>query len=156
MRKAQAMLETLFAMLAILAVFAGAFLVVRKLAAKTVLDHAAARAARARAVGFNDFMCRKSALAAMIPVSGERLVPDDASFDEASRVPVFLSSEDRARAAAILDYANWHSSSIDIGTRNTLLPVAETRIDMWTDDFHAAGSASVESHCSLYMFDGGR
>ena len=73
MKRAQAMFETLIAVLVIMLIFTGAFRISRMLAARTVLDYAAARAARAKAVGFNDFMCVKSARAAMIPVAGKRL-----------------------------------------------------------------------------------
>ena len=43
------------------------------LSAKLVLDHSAARAARARTVGLNHWMVEKSAKAAAIPVSGKCL-----------------------------------------------------------------------------------
>ncbi len=43
--------------------------------AKAILEHAAARGARARTVGFNHFMVTKSVRVAAIPASGRRLEP---------------------------------------------------------------------------------
>lgn len=156
MRRAQAMLETLIAVLVILFVFTGAHLVTRMLAARTILDHAASRAARAKAVGFNDFMCEKSARAAMIPVAGKRLWPEDIAFDEVARVPIYLESEDRSRANAVLDYEYWRTSGVDVDSGLGIAPVATASIDYSSDDFDMTASASVESHYPFYMNDEGR
>jgi len=51
--------------------------------AKAVLTHAAARAARARCVGFNEWMVTKSARVAAIPACGKRTVPEYAGVDPA-------------------------------------------------------------------------
>lgn len=56
-------------------VFFGLFQVSRLLAAKEVLSHAAARAARARTVGFNGWMVRKSSMVAAIPNAGRLTEP---------------------------------------------------------------------------------
>ncbi|MBQ6140257.1 MAG: hypothetical protein IJI54_03140 [Kiritimatiellae bacterium] len=156
MRRAQAMLETLIALLVIMLAFTGAHLLSRKLEAKTILNHAAARAARARAVGFNEFMCRKTARAAMIPISGRRLWPDEDGVDEVSRVPIYLSAEDEGRANAVLDYENWHSSAIRIDSPAGIAPLVDVDIYMSSDDFDMTGGASVESHFPLYMYNQGR
>jgi len=156
MRRAQAMVETLIAVLAILLIFFGAYRVSRMVAARTLLDHAAARAARAKAVGFNDFMCQKSALVAMIPVAGERVWPRDLAFDEASRVPDYLSAEDWALANGILDYEYWHTTDIDVRSGMGLTPVADAEVRLATPDYEMTGKASVESHFPHYMYDEGR
>lgn len=156
MRRAQAMVETLIAVLVILLVFTGAHLISRMVASRTLLDHAAARAARAKAVGFNDFMCEKTALAAMIPVAGERLWPEEPGFDEASRVPMYLSAEDWGVANGILEYEHWHTTDIEVSSGGGLTPVAEARVDMSTEDFDMTGKAQVESHFPFYMNDEGR
>ena len=49
MKRAQAMVETLIAVLVIMLIFTTAFTLSRKLAARTLLDYGAARAARAKA-----------------------------------------------------------------------------------------------------------
>ena len=52
-------------------------------ACKAVLTHAATRAARARAVGFNRWMVDKSARVAAIPACGKRLTPASTGVDPA-------------------------------------------------------------------------
>lgn len=155
MKRAQAMVETLIAVLVIMLIFTGAFTLSRKLAATTLLDYGAARAARAKAVGFNDFMCIKSARAAIIPVAGKRLWPTDPGVDEVSRVPIYLSSENFPRANAILEYEYWHSTGIDVESGMGMSPVAEAELAMRTEDFDAEGRAEVESHFPFYMYDAG-
>lgn len=155
MKRAQAMVETLIAVLVIMLIFTSAFTLSRKLAARTLLDYGAARAARAKAVGFNDFMCRKSARAAIIPVAGKRLWPEDSGIDEVARVPIYLASENPPRANAILEYEYWHSTDIDVRSGMGIAPVAEARLEMATGEFEVEGNAKVESHFPFYMHDAG-
>ena len=155
MRRGQAMVETLIAVLAIMLIFFGAFHLSRLVAARTLLDHAAARAARAKAVGFNDFMCEKSARVAMIPVAGPRLWPEIDTFDEVSRVPIYLTAEDWGRANGILEYEYWNTMDFDVRSGAGLVPVAESSIYLSTPDYEAEGRAQVESHFPYYMFDQG-
>ena len=155
MKRAQAMVETLIAVLVIMLIFTSAFTLSRKLAARTLLDYGAARAARAKAVGFNDFMCRKSARAAIIPVAGKRLWPEGQGIDEVARVPIYLASENPPRANAILEYEYWHSTGIDVRSGMGIAPVAEARLEMSTEEFEVEGNAKVESHFPFYMHDAG-
>ncbi len=155
MRRGQAMVETVLACLFIMSIFLVAFQLLRMETARILLDHAAARAARARAVGFNDFMCLKSARAAMIPVSGPRIWPDD-SVDEVSRVPAYLSADDESLARGILDYEYWRTTSFSVGSGSGVGAVATSRIVMHADDFSMDGKAEVESHFPFYMYDQGR
>lgn len=155
MKRAQAMLETLIAILVIMLVFTSAFTLSRKLAARTLLDYGAARAARAKAVGFNDFMCEKSARAAIIPVAGKRLWPTDPMVDEVSRVPIYLSSENPPHANGILEYERWHSTYIDVESGMGMTPTAEATVEMSAEDFEAVGRAEIESHFPFYMYDAG-
>ncbi len=155
MRRGQAMLETVICMLFLATVFFALFQLSQMLLARTMLDHAAACAARARAVGFNDFMCLKTARAAMIPAAGRRIWPEEASpWSEVSRVPDYLSSPDEARASAVLDYERWHTTEVkvDPGTGQSV----GAALRMEADDFTAAGLCEVESHYPLYMLYGGR
>ena len=155
MKRAQAMVETLIAVLVIMLIFTSAFMISRKLAARTLLDYGAARAARAKAVGFNDFMCRKSARAAIIPVAGKRLWPTDPGVDEVARVPIYLASENPPRANAILEYEYWHTTDIDVRSGMGIAPVVESRVEMSTEEFEVEGNAKVESHFPFYMHDAG-
>ena len=72
-RHGQAMLEALLAVCLVTSAFLALFTLSQMLTGKILLQHAAMRVARARAVGFNDFMCRKSARVAVIPISSRRL-----------------------------------------------------------------------------------
>lgn len=74
-RDGQALVESCLAIAMISLLFFGLFQVGRVFAAKEVLQHAAARAARARSVGFNRWMVVKSMRAASIPNAGAMLEP---------------------------------------------------------------------------------
>ena len=92
------MIESVIVIMAACLFAFGMFQYANLLSAKLVLEHAAARAARARTVGLNHWMVVKSARAAAIPVSGKCLTefPDGA---------VGNSGVD-----AILSHVNpWHS-----------------------------------------------
>ena len=112
------MLETVLAVLCITFVFLALFRLSHMLMGKVLVEHAAMRVARARAVGFNDFMCVKAARVAVIPVAGKRLWPTDEKFssgNELARVRTYLESPDGARASGLLDYENWHKMTVDPG-----------------------------------------
>ena len=57
LRRGQAMVETLLAVLVITGLFLALFKLSHMLTGKIMLEHAAMRVARARAVGMNEFMC---------------------------------------------------------------------------------------------------
>ncbi len=156
MRRGQAIVETLIAILAIMLVFFGAYHLSRVIAARTLLDHAAARAARAKAVGFNDWMCEKSARVAMIPIAGKRLWPEEGGFEELGRVPIYLSSEDQARANGILEYDLWHATDVYVDSGMGIAPRAEAAVRLDSDEYDVTGRAEIESHFPLYMYDSGR
>ena len=74
------MVESLIAILFISLLFFGMFQLAHASASREILRHAAARAARARAVGFNGWMVRKSMRVAAIPNAGRMTVPADEHF----------------------------------------------------------------------------
>ncbi len=156
MKRAQAMIETVFAVVFLTALFLVLMQLSRMLQARIMLDHAAARAARAKAVGFNDFMCLKSARVAMIPVAGERVWPAEGDWSEAARVPAYLEAENEGRARGILEYEHWRTTSIDVWSGGGIGSTARADILMATEDFRMDGKAEVESHYPLYMYDQGR
>lgn len=79
-RAGQAIIEACIAIGIICLLFFGMLQVSLLFAAREVLSHSAARAARAKTVGFNRFMVSKVAHVASIPNAGRMLVPDiDAS-----------------------------------------------------------------------------
>lgn len=77
------MIESVFVIILACFCFLAIFQYANLFAAKAVLAHAATRAARARAVGFNQWMVTKSARVAAIPACGKRITPAYAGVDQA-------------------------------------------------------------------------
>lgn len=151
-RPGQSMIETMLAVVVVTFVFLSLFKLSHMLTGKILLEHAAMRAARARAVGFNDFMCRKAARVAAIPVCGKRLWPQDDGFDggmELARVAIYMGTPDAAVARGVLEYEHWQRLHIDPGRGER----SRTRLE--TDWFDLAGEADIEENFTLYMNDQG-
>lgn len=74
-RAGQALVESCLVMFLIGLLLAGLLQLSQLIAARDVLDHAAARSARARTVGFNAWMVRKCARVASIPNAGRLIEP---------------------------------------------------------------------------------
>jgi len=110
-RSGQAMVETLLAVLIITSLLLGLFSLARLLEGKILLEHAAMRVARARAVGLNEFMCLKTARVATIPVAGRRLQPgeDDERSDigEGALARMYMRTIDGSYANGLLRYEGW-------------------------------------------------
>jgi hypothetical protein len=145
------MVETVLAVLVVTFVFLALFNLSHLLTGKILAEHAAMRVARARAVGFNDFMCVKTARVAVIPVAGKRLWPSDEGFtagNELARVRTYLESPDAARANGLLDYENWHTMSVDAGDGG------QSVVTLRTGWFKVEGKAGVEDGYTYYMGGG--
>lgn len=83
-KSGQAMVETLIVMLVTLLLLFGLLQVAHAFAGREILRHAAARAARARTVGFNYWMCEKVMRVAAIPTAGKMIEPQvEGVFDSA-------------------------------------------------------------------------
>jgi len=148
------MVETMLAVIAVTAAFFCLFRLSRALTGKILVEHAAMRVARARAVGMNDFMCLKAARVAVIPAAGRRLWPEGDEFDhgmERARVPIYMGTPDGAVARGVLDYEGWGRLSVRPG--NGLDSHVRLSDGEW---FDLAGRAAVEGNCALYMNDEGR
>ena len=146
------MVETVLAVLFITFLFLVVFSLSHMLTGKVLVEHAAMRVARARAVGFNDFMCAKAARVAVIPVAGRRLWPDGDEFtagNELARVRTYLESPDGARASGLLEYEHWKTLSVDAGDGGMSV------VRLKTDWFTLEGKAGIEDGCSYYL-EGGR
>jgi hypothetical protein len=140
-RSGQAILETCLAMLLICLIFAGLMQVSQLFAAREVLQRAATSGARAKTVGFNQWMVEKVVKVAAIPNSGKMLVPSfahgavpilhyypgeawsnavvatpgsDQYGLERLRIPSYLGSWDEGRAKYELDYSLWGDSDYKI------------------------------------------
>jgi len=77
------MIESVFIIILTSLVFLALFQYANLFASKIILTHAAARAARCRSVGFNEWMVMKSARVASIPAAGKRITPTFAGVDPA-------------------------------------------------------------------------
>ena len=142
------MIETVLAVLVVTFIFFMLFNLSHLLTGKILVEHAAMRVARARAVGFNDFMCLKTARVAVIPVAGKRLWPVDEKFtagNELARVRTYLESPDAARANGLLEYENWKTLSVDAGDGG------QSVVNLKTGWFKVEGKAGVEDGYTYYM-----
>lgn len=164
LRRGQAMMETVLAVFFLTVIFLLVFQVAHMVTAQILLDHAAARAARAKAVGFNDWMCLKSARVAMIPVAGTRLWPEAAAWREASLIPSYMEAENESRAKGLLEYERWQTMDFDVRAGIGTEVESEVAIEVPRfysigdgddDPIEIKGEAKVESHFPLYMNDQG-
>jgi len=133
-RGGQALIESCLVMAILALLLFGLFQISQLYAAKEIMMHSATAGARARAVGFNDFMIYKATRIAAIPTAGlmtepgfqrhainwGALTPGEA-FDlslsgrrassqyeiEQSRIPLYLAARHRGDLHAILDYLDW-------------------------------------------------
>ena len=160
-RPGQAMVETVLAVVFVSFAFLALFRLSSLLTGKILLEHAAMRVARARAVGFNDFMCRKAARVAVIPVAGRRTWPEDAAdgdWDdscELARIGDYMASEDEARARGILEYANWGRLRVSPGDGTAASVSLDFDILDEAASARLSGEAGVESNHGLYLTDAG-
>ena len=143
----QAMIETVLAVLVISFLFFALFKLSHMLTGKIMLEHAAMRVARARAVGFNDFMCVKAARVAVIPVAGKRLWPEEELREgvDIARVRTYLESPDGARARGLLEYEGWQRLGVDPGDGGMSV------VTLKNDWFRLEGKAGVEDGASYYL-----
>lgn len=151
------MIETLLAVLVITFAFLGLFRLSRLLTGKILAEHAALRVARARAVGLNDFMCRKAARIALLPVSGECLWPaGPLPYPvELARCAVYLQTPDSSVAQGVLDYDGWHHLRVEPGDGTDVRVALDMEL---LDEARVTieGRAGIERNFPDYMMDGGR
>lgn len=129
------MVESIIAVFFILLLFLLLYQFADAMTAKIVLSHSAARAARARAVGFNDFMVRKTALSATIPVSGKRIIPTDAELGGLTGEAAF--KYDLEYTGAIIDLG------MQMGAGDALASVEIARIPRYLAAYDGAEARGV-------------
>ena len=168
------MVETTIAMIVILIVFLALFNLADLVRAKLLVETAAVKCARARAVGYNDFMLRKIARLATMPAAGECLTISDNGDGQLSyaeryyRIGDYLSSEYEAQANAILDFAYWRNGDTAIsassGSSAATATVVQRRPRLFdfgaltagtkpnADDRVSIGAtATIEAHYPAYL-----
>ena len=150
LRRGQAMVETLLAVLVITGLFFALFELSRLLTGKIMLEHAAMRVARARAVGMNEFMCLKAARIAVIPVAGRRLRPDEnderKDMNETALARMYMRTPDASYANGLLRYERWDDLAVHPGRGGA------SHTEMTTGHFRIRGEAEVDTF-PVYMND---
>ena len=146
----QAMIETVLAVLVISFLFVTLFKLSHMLMGKIMLEHAAMRVARARAVGMNEFMCIKAARIAVIPVAGERLKPgkgdERQDMSEAALARMYMRTPDSGYADGLLRYKDWDRLALDPNGDGG------ARTSLKTDWFKLQGEAELDGF-PVYMND---
>ena len=131
-KKGQAMVETTIALIFVLLVFLALFNLADLTRAKLLVENAAVKCARARAVGYNDFMLRKIARLATMPAAGRCLTSSDDGDGTLSRsgryhrIGDYLMSEYEEQADAILDFEYWQNGDTAISATEGSSPVTAT------------------------------
>lgn len=162
--RGQAMVESVLALFFVLTAFFFAWDAILSLESRIFADYSAARAARARTVGLNRFMCLKTARAATIPVAGESLLPDVSRQDAFNRVGAYLATYDIPESRGVVDMELWHGMQIETSvsgaetTARVEIPLRETPsiVDVFSSSPRTVSAeAAIESHFPLYMSEGG-
>ena len=143
--RGQAMVETVLAVLVITFLFLVLFSLSRLLMGKVLMEHAAMRVSRARAVGCNEFQCLKAARVAIIPVAGERVRPgrDDErrNISEAALAKVYMCTPDSSYADGLLVYRDWDKMDLHLTGRSS-----SARVTFKRDWWNLEGDAVVDSY----------
>ena len=126
------MVETTIALIFVLIVFLALFNLADLTRTKLLVENASVKCARARAVGYNDFMLRKIARLATMPAAGRCLTPSDGGagtlsrHDRYHRIGDYLMSEYEEQADAILDFEYWQNGDTAISATEGSSPVTAT------------------------------
>lgn len=172
------MIETVVVMFFLCLVFFWLYEFAELLTTHTVLDYAAARAARARAVGFNDFMVTKTVRVASMSMAGKcyNTIEDGGSGEEQelstgaliSRMGSYLECENESQTRGILDFALWDYSRLGwdcseaggassdiimrVWQKRPLYSSGDPRDNDIEDRLYTVrGEAQIESHYSFYL-----
>ena len=142
------MIESVIALVIICFAFFGLFRLSRLLTGKILVEHAAMRVARARAVGFNNFMCVKAARVAVIPVDGERLHPgkndERTDIDEVALAQMYMRTPDSSYADGLLRYEDWDKLAVVPGNGGASSVTLRTDWFEKSDMFTLRGEAEVD------------
>lgn len=108
----QSLIESCLVIAVLCVLFFGMVQMSRLFVAGEIIDFAAARGARAKAVGFNDFMIYKVVRVATIANAGPMKTPGFSGSQfrvERRQIPLYLGAEYKGRLKAILDYEDWET-----------------------------------------------
>ena len=131
-KRGQAMVESTISLIVVLLVFLALFNLADLIRVKLLVENAAVKCARARAVGYNDFMLRKIARLSTMPASGKCLTAADTGEGTLSRsaryarIGDYLMSEYEEQADAILDFEYWQNYDTAISASQAGSPATAT------------------------------
>ena len=126
------MVESILALIVVLLVFLALFNLADLIRVKLLVENASVKCARARAVGYNDFMLKKIARLATMPAAGKCLTAADTGEGTLSRdarysrIGDYLMSEYEEQANAILDFEYWRNGDTFISASQGSSPVTAT------------------------------
>ena len=179
-RAGQAMVESAVVLVVIFIAFMVALQYADNLRTKLLVEYAAFRSARARAVGYNDYKLLKTARIATMSAAGKCRTTDDdgnplSASAMAARMGLYLGSHDEGQAKTVLDFSYWDGDAMRVekpivsGGRITV-KVEQDRPQFFdianphayaVDEngetpsdatrAHLVGEASIEAHYSEYL-----
>ena len=165
----QAMVESCMVLAVLCLLLLGLFQISRLFVAEDVLQYAAARGARARAVGFNDFMVYKTMRVATIVNAGTMLEPMEHAGPaaqralERGRIPLYMGARWYHELPSILNYDDWNTitySLIEGGDPSFVFCRVSQRFPLRTalhrlfyaaDTITLRGESSMENHYPMYL-----
>ncbi len=158
-KRGQAMIETTISMIVVLIVFLALFNLSDLMRTRLLVENASVKCARARAVGYNDFMLRKIARLSTMPAAG-RCLTDSSTGDGTlsrserySRIGEYLSSEYEAQADAILDFEYWRNgdtfASSHTDSINTSATVTQRRPRLFDFGPLAGRTRDIDGHTEI-------
>lgn len=123
------MVESVIALFFVLVIFLFMVDLLQAMKAKILVEYAAAKCARARAVGYNDFMLTKIARLSTMPVAGKcKTRKEDGSTISRStashRMGQYLASEYEQQADNILDFEYWDDTSVKVDSNSSEIEVS--------------------------------
>ena len=168
------MIETVIVLFFLCMVFFWVYEYTTILTNHTVLDYAAARAARARTVGFNDFMITKTVRISTMATAGRCLTQDDegnalSTGTLVSRMGSYLQAENDAETSGILDFPYWRGHHLGWDCSEPGGDVNELIMRVWQSrplygngedaedaaidgrDYKLTGEARIEGHYPFYL-----
>ncbi len=170
-RSGQALIESCIVILLLCLICFGLLQISRLFAAQEIMDYAASRGARARTVGFNQFMVFKAVRVGTIPSAGLLSFPSidggpSAQQDvEEARIPLYLGAERHGNLSGILDYELWDDveyshqqtgfgDQVDFQVYQDI-PFTFPLHQLYYagDSLEIRGEASMEKHFPLYLQD---
>ena len=155
----QAMVETILVLFFLFMAFYTVFQFADNLRARLLVDYAASRVARARTVGYNDYMLEKTADIATMAAAGECYTKTDSGGNLSAggligRSGEYLACEYSAQARQVLDFELWRNGKTQVscpraGSKLTA-HVIQLRPQFFDLGCYLSGTPPVEKECASH------